>query len=299
LALSQLPHLLTAQAFIPPTERTEVTGFAFEGDNHAIRAEVLKRLNGNSEYRKLFGKVFPEVKAGGPITFEMFGAAIAEFEFTLTFANAPVDRFARGDHDTMSREEKLGALLFFGEAGCSTCHSVGGQSNEMFSDFQEHVTGVPQIAPQLTNNAFDGEGANEDFGLEQVSGNPADRYKFRTSPLRNVALQPTFMHNGSFTNLEDAIRHHLDVFESARSYTPAGQNLAADLAGPTGPIEPVLARVDPLLAEPIRLTPEQVRQLVAFVEHGLLDPRARPENLKDLVPRELPSERPPLTFEFP
>ena len=55
----------------------------------------------------------------------------------------------------------------------------------MFSDFQDHVIGVPQIAPQVTNNQFDGPGANEDFGLEQITGDPADRYKFRTSPLRN------------------------------------------------------------------------------------------------------------------
>ena len=86
----------------------------------------------------------------------------------------------------------------------------------MFSDFQDHVIGVPQIAPQVTNNTFDGPGANEDFGREQVTGDPADRYKFRTSPLRNVAVQPTFMHNGAFTSLEDAVRHHLERGQSPR-----------------------------------------------------------------------------------
>lgn len=40
-------------------------------------------------------------------------------------------------------------------------------------------------------------------------------------PLRNVALQPAFFHNGAFTRLEDAIRHHLDVFDSARHYNAA------------------------------------------------------------------------------
>ncbi len=94
LSLSNQPHLLVAQAFIPPTERTEAAGFDFPGDNDAIRAEVLNRLNNSQAYRKLFGKSFPEVKAGAPITFDMFGKAIAEFEFTLTFANAPIDRFA-------------------------------------------------------------------------------------------------------------------------------------------------------------------------------------------------------------
>jgi cytochrome c peroxidase len=298
-SLSSQPHLLVAQAFIPPTERTEAAGFDFQGDNDAIRAEVLRRLNHSPTYRKLFGNIFPEVKAGAPISFAMFGKAIAEFEFTLSFANAPIDRFARGERNALTEQEKRGALLFFGAARCSTCHSVAGQSNEMFSDFQDHVIGVPQIAPHLTNTTFDGPSANEDFGREQITGDPRDRYKFRTAPLRNVAVQPTFMHNGAFTRLEDAVRHHLNVVASARHYTPARQQLAADLSGPAGPIEPVLARLDPILATPITLTHEQIEQLVAFVRDGLLDPRAKPERLRRLVPRSVPSGRPVLIFEFP
>jgi cytochrome c peroxidase len=107
------------------------------------------------------------------------------------------------------------------------------------------------------------------------------------------------MHNGAFTSLEAAIRHHLDVFASARSYSPGVQGLDADLIGPTGPIEPVLGRVDQLLAEPIELTEEHLAQLVAFVRHGLLDPRATPDSLGKLVPKRVPSGRPVPTFEFP
>ena len=297
--LSGQPHLLTAQAFIPPTERNEVAGFDFVGNNDDIRAEVINRLNATPAYRKLFAKSFPVVKAGAPITYEMFARAIAEFEFTLTFANAPIDRYARGELGALTAQEKQGALLFFGAARCSVCHSVAGQSNEMFSDFQEHVIGVPQIAPSLTNATFDGPGINEDFGLEQITGNPADRYKFRTSPLRNVAVQPTFMHNGAFTRLEDAIRHHLNVMDSATFYTPASQNLPADLSGPLGPMAPVLARLDPALATPIVLSESQFEQLLAFVRHGLLDPRATPDRLRRLVPHSVPSGRPMLVFEFP
>lgn len=299
ITLSGQPHLLAAQAFIPLTERNEAAGFDFVGDNDAIRAEVIQRLNATPAYRKLFAKRFPEVKGGAPITYEMFARAIAEFEFTLTFANAPIDRFARGELDALTVPEKQGALLFFGAARCSVCHSVAGQSNEMFSDFQEHVIGVPQIAPSLTNATFDGPGLNEDFGLEQVTGNPADRYKFRTSPLRNVAVQATFMHNGAFTHLEDAIRHHLNVIDSVSNYTPTSQNLPADLSGRLGPMAPVLARLDPALSTPIVLTESQFEQLVAFVRDGLLDPRAAPERLRRLVPHTLPSGRPMLVFEFP
>ena len=173
----------------------------------------------------------------------------------------------------------------------------------MFSDFTQHVIGVPQIAPAVGNPlagnmTFDGPGLNEDFGLEQVTGDPNDRYSFRTSPLRNVALQPTFFHNGAFTRLEDAIRHHLDVPASVTNYEPVAAGLAPNLTGPPGPMAPVLARLDPLLAVPIHLTDEEFRQLVDFVSNGLLDPRALPENLRTLVPKAVPSGRPVLTFEF-
>ena len=231
----------------------------------------------------------------------MFARAIAEFEFTLTFANAPIDRFARGDTKAMTVPQKKGAIVFFGKGRCVQCHAVAGQSNEMFSDFRNHVIGVPQVAPFFGvgkgNIIFDGPGKDEDFGLEQVTGNPADRYKFRTSPLRNVALQPAFFHNGAFTRLEDAIRHHLNVFSSARSYNPIAAGLDADLTYRQGPIEPVLARIDPLLATPIELSADEVNNLVAFVRDGLLDERATKQNLCRLVPQTVPSGFPTMRFE--
>lgn len=298
-SLSNVSHLLIAQAFIPPTERNEVAGFTFEGDNDAIRAAVLKRLNDTAKYRALFASVFPQVKQGAPITFEMFGQAIAEFEFTLTFANAPIDRFARGEYGAMTAQEKNGALLFFGKAGCVRCHNVAGSSNEMFSDFSAYVIGVPPLMPAKTNSNFDGAAVNEDFGKEEITNDPADRYKFRTSPLRNIAVQPTFMHNGAFTKLEDAIRHHLDVKTSLQNYSPTKQFLANDLCVAMGPTEPILARLDPRLVTPIRLNDDEFNSLVAFVRDGLLDPRAKPEYLRSLIPREVPSGRTMLTFEFP
>jgi cytochrome c peroxidase len=296
LSLSTLPHLLVAQAFIPPTERVEVAGFDFPGSNEDIRQEVLRRLNAIPAYQRRFRQVFPEVAAGAPINFEHFGKSIAEFEFTLIFANAPLDRFARGQRRALTESQKRGALLFFGKAGCVQCHSVAGAANEMFSDFRQHVIGVPQIMPVSSNMAFDGPGANEDFGLEQVTGNPDDRYLFRTAPLRNAAVMPAFMHNGAFVRLEDAIRHHLDPRTSARSYTL--HELPSGLQGSLGPIEPVLARLDPLLQTSVPLSEEEFFDLVGFVRHGLLDPRILPKHLKKLVPKRVPSGSLTLAFEF-
>jgi cytochrome c peroxidase len=295
--LSYLPHLLTAQAFIPPTERVEAAGFHFPGDNFDIRAEVLRRLNTNTNYRQLFGRAFPHVRAGAAISFDDVGRAIAEFEFTQVYADAPLDRYARGQANAMTPSEKRGAVLFFGRAGCVTCHAVSGVSNEMFSDFQQHVAGIPQVAPSFGNVTFDGPGANEDFGLEQVTGSSANRYAFRTSPLRNVALQPAFMHNGAFTRLEDAIRYHLNAVAGASTYDTS--RLPADLRGPTGPIQPALDRLDPLLRRPVDLTSAEFEWLVDFVADGLLDPSARPQHLRRLIPEKLPSGRKPLIFQSP
>jgi cytochrome c peroxidase len=116
-----IKHLLAAQAHIPPTELVEVAGFTgtrgtigpefdqFDDGlgkivpppdetgfrNEPIRQKLLTFLNGSRAYRSLFALSFPEVPAGRPIDFSMFGRAIAEFEFFLTFANAPIDRYAR------------------------------------------------------------------------------------------------------------------------------------------------------------------------------------------------------------
>ena len=43
---------------------------------------------------------------------------------------------------------------------------------------------MPQIGPGK-DDGFDGR---EDFGRQQVTGEPLDRYRFRTPSLRNVTL---------------------------------------------------------------------------------------------------------------
>ena len=317
-------HLLAAQGHLPQTELVEMTGFGgatgaddidptfYQFDdgvgiavpgpddsgfrNEPIRDRVLVELNANDNYVHLFGRSFPSVKSGGLIDFAMVGAAIAEFEFALTFADAPLDRFARGHMNAMTIGEKRGAILFFGKANCVSCHAVAGSANEMFSDFANHRLGVPQIAPVFgldTGNVhFDGPGDDEDFGAEQISGDGADRYKFRTSPLRNIALAPTFFHNGSFTRQDDAVRHHLDVQLSLAAYDPAVAGVRGDLVLSTAPTADLLQDLDPLVAQPLELSRQEFADLVEFVRTGLLDPRATPERLLKLVPRELPSGLP-------
>ena len=323
-----VPTLLAAQGHIPQTELVEMAGFSgtagtlgpefvqFDNGqghmlpaadatsfrNEPIRDAVLALVNATPGYLQRFGRIFSGGRAfeEGEITFAMLGVALAEFQTSLTFADAPIDRFARGDRTAMTNAQKRGALLFFGSAGCVTCHAVDGRSNEMFSDFENHVLAIPQIAPAFgagTGNVlFDGPNRDEDFGAEQISGNAADRYAFRTSPLRNVALQPAFFHNGAFTRLADAIRHHFDPIASATDYDPESAGVDGDLFR-LGSTAPLLERVDSLVASPRSLTRTEFRDLLIFVRDGLLDPRARAEHLCRLVPEQVPSGLPVLVFE--
>jgi len=314
-----IKHLLAAQGHIPPTELPEAAGFtgtrgtlgslfdpfddglgspvplpdASGSRNEPIRQAVIALLNHSDAYRKLFSRSFPEVARGGSIEFSMVGRALAEFQFTLVFADAPIDRFARGERGALSDSQKRGAILFFGDAGCVICHAVAGNSNEMFSDFANHDIGVPQLAPAFGvgrgNVVFDGPGQNEDFGAGQISGGPEDRYRFRTSPLRNVALQPAFFHDGAFTRLEDAVAHHLNPVFSAQTYNPRAAGVAEDLRRPIAPVLNVLRNIDRSLLTLRSLTSGQFDDVVDFVRDGLLDRRAKPDNLCRLIPASLPS----------
>ena len=103
--------------------------------------------------------------------------------------------------------------------------------------------------------------------------------------------------DGAFISLEDAIRHHLDVKKSARTYNPIKAGVPADLAQRVGPIKPVLKRLDPLLRSSIHLNQREFADLVSFVRDGLLDERVKPANLCKLVPAQVPSGMPVLEFQ--
>jgi len=98
-------------------------------------------------------------------------------------------------------------------------------------------------------------------------------------------------------SLDDAIRHHLNVFDSDRNYDPVRAGIDQDLTYLLGPVETVLASVDTIVATPIYLSQHEFRDLVAFVRNGLQDKRASKAKLCKLIPDAVPSGRPLLDFE--
>jgi cytochrome c peroxidase len=275
--------------------------------NDPVRHRVIEIINNIAEYRELFGQIFPSVADGNAIEFYMIGQVLAEFQLSLTFANSPLDRYARGDRNALTAEQKEGAVIFFREGNCVSCHAVAGLNNEMFSDFKAHVAGIPPIAPIFGAGTGNVPFRNEDgvltlkgqydMGAADITNVELDQFRFRTSPLRNIGLQAYFFHNGAFNRLEDAVRYHLDAMRGAETYDPKKYGVPKDLQTNMGDFKPVLKNLAPQLKRMPKLSESEVLAFVAFLEHGLLDERAKPEKLRTLIPASVPSGFPLHVFE--
>lgn len=290
-----LESILAAQAMFPVTSRDEMRGqpgdrdvdgqpnelaMIDDEDLQAIWNALMRRLLAIPDYIELFNAAFPNV-ATEDLGFQHAANAIAAFEIaSWTFLGSPWDRYVAGDEAALPDDAKRGAILFFGAGGCSRCHA-----GNLLTDQQAHNVGVPQVGP--------GKGAEapRDLGRQRVTGNDADRYAFRTPPLRNVALTGPWMHDGAFTTLRGAVRHTLDPAASLWSYDP-GQlafELRETLQGDEATIEAILANLDPEVAAPRPLSEAEIDDLLAFLD-ALTDPAALDlgRDIPDFVPSGLP-----------
>ncbi|MHA3794872.1 cytochrome c peroxidase [Sphingomonas sp. YL-JM2C] len=145
-------------------------------------AEIPARLGRDRCYRRMFARAFPETR--GRIDLAAVAKALAAFERTLISFDSPYDR--RGT-TPLPPAAARGLALF--EARCASCHA-----GPHFSDGRFHA---------IETRADDADG-----GLAEKSGDPADRGRFRTPALRNVALAAPYLHDGSAATLGDAIRRH-------------------------------------------------------------------------------------------
>lgn len=281
---------------------------AINSANFRIRDKVLELINANPEYRRLFSDIYPEIKNGTPVDFIMVGEVIAEFEFFLTAAKAPLDKYAMGSKNALSDQEKRGAIVFFTKGNCVSCHSVKGNSSQMFSDFESHNAGVPQVHPMFgvgTGNVPFSELAcpnktvsgTLDFGLEEFTGNINDRYKFRSSPLRNLKVQAAFFHNGSFTQLKDALEFHLNPSVKIKTYNPYQFGVPQDIKYNKMDMTDVMKTLDPVLKRGISLSRNEKEDLLVFLTESLFDNRASAENLREEIPTRVPSGLPLQYFE--
>src|SRR5579883_2090194 len=272
-----LTTALAAQALFPVATAAEMLGQPGENelanapDEITVWALVMARLVGTQNgtkggvaaYRALFAAAYPGLSFDA-LNFSHAARAIAAFESAaFTALDTPLDRYLNGDTTALSDAAKRGAVTFSGPGRCVACHS-----GPLLTDLAPHALAVPQLGPGKANG--------DDLGVALVSGNPADDYRFKTPPLRNVALSGPFMHDGAFASLTRVLQHYRDPARSLLGYQPAlelpaffqplfDSNAAEDSAR--------LAAIDPRIGNGIPLSDAEIADVVAFLQ-ALTDPAA-------------------------
>lgn len=140
---------------------------------------------------------------------------------------------------------------------------------------------------QIGPGQGDGTGGRDDFGRMRETGNAAERYAFRTPPLRNVELTAPFGHDGAIVDLREFVDHYSESDLKLRAFDVS--QLEAALRPTLLPtVEEILATRDTLLNGVV--CPAQVVDEVTEFMKALTDPAAR--NLRRITPRHVPSGLP-------
>lgn len=274
----------SALAMFPVTSREEMRGLGGnelaevpDSDLRGIWSGLMKRLGEIPEYRRMFERAYPGTRFQD-MTFAHASNAIGGFLVQeLTFTNSPWDRFLAGQDNALTQRQLEGAQTFL-TLKCSICHN-----GPTFSDDQFHNVAVAQLGPGQGN----GESRHDDFGRMNVTGKASDRYRFRTTPLRNVELTGPYGHSGAIITLRDFIAHYSESDKKLLEYDPSQLEYA--LQGTVLPnASAILAQRDTLL-EGVVLTDQLVENLLIYMR-ALTDDAAR--NLSHLTPHRVPSGLP-------
>jgi len=150
---------------------------------------VVKRLSGIKEYPGMFAKAFPE---DPKITYDNLKKAIGAFERKL-ITPSKFDTYLKGDDSALNTQEKQGLKTFI-ESGCIACHIgplLGGNMFQKFGVYGEYWKATK--SKKVDNGRFD------------LTKKEAEKYFFKVPSLRNVSKTAPYFHDGSVTDLKEAI----------------------------------------------------------------------------------------------
>ena len=213
-------------------------------------------ITANPAYQEYFSKAFPEAAPDELFSLENAGLAIAAFERIVVSNEAPFQKWLQGDYAAMTDRQKEGALLFFGKAKCTGCHT-GPALNSM----EFHAIGMHDLDGPGVYGTFEDDMSH--LGRGSFTGNPEDNYKFKVPQLYNLKDGRFYGHGASFDNIRD-----LMVYKNEAN--------AENLNVPANQLSD--------LFEPLNLNDQEIDLLTEFLEEALYD-----NNLDRYVPEMLPS----------
>ncbi len=181
--------------------------------------EVAGRIREIKGYAPLFKKAFGDDK----VDIDRITKAIAAYERTVVSGNSPYDRYQAGDKDAMSASAVRGMEIFNGKGNCKACHAGFNFTDETYQNI-----GVGMDKP------------NPDLGRYDQTKNDADRGKFKTPTLRNIAETAPYMHDGS----DETLMKVVEFYDRGGIGNP---NLSKEI-------------------KPLKLSEQEKLDLVAFLE---------------------------------
>jgi cytochrome c peroxidase len=293
-------NLLSAQTMFPVLSADEMAGHYQENDvSTAVRQGritgaggawdvISKRVEAIPEYRAMFEAVYPEIAGGREVRFTDISNAVAAFvAFEWRSDLSPFDAHLRGEA-ALPDPAMRGLALFYGDAGCATCHS-----GPLLTDHGFHAMGTPQLGPGKAERF---ESHQLDIGRMRVTGRAEDAYAFRTPSLRNVARTGPWGHAGAHDDLAAFLRHHADPVAGLEAYEPQAVLPVLEATKPDWTVmERAALRAEIAAAvtqTPVALDEARIAELVAFLD-SLTDEAAIVGRLgiPETVPSGLPVER--------
>jgi len=208
---------------------------------HGDYEAMVQKLQGSSEYRKMFKRAFAQQK-DNLLNTNTINRAIAAYVQSLVALNSPFDKYMRRETAVLDEHAKRGFNLFMGKAACGTCHFApifNGTVPPRYLESESEVLGVTTTA-DFTHPTLDA-----DIGKAGVIPAEVYRFSFKTPTVRNAAVTAPYMHNGAFTTLNQV----LDFYD-------AGGGAGLGLAVPH----------QTLPATPLNLTGSEKEDLIAFMQ---------------------------------
>jgi cytochrome c peroxidase len=233
---------------------------------------ILKIVRSDPAYVKAFEQVFG--KKGPQVTMKEVMQAIAAFERTQVAGDSPFDHyFYGGDAKALTDAQKRGFDLYVNKGRCVSCHVIE-QTQALFTDNRFHNVGVgindiqadvPALAGEFlkakaTLAEVDvkilGDKRTSELGRFAISRDFEGLGAFKTPTLRNVAVTPPYMHDGSKKTLRDVIVHY-----NNGGVTKEGDPVNDFLSGGIRPLNLTEAEIDDLVSFMEALTSPQFASL--------------------------------------
>ena len=211
------------------------------------RQLINKAITDSLGYTAMFDAAFPDIPESERYTRQTAAFAIAAYFRTILTNEAPFQQWLKGDLTAMTDQQKEGALLFFGKAGCVSCHnspSLNSSPHLFFSlgVYNHYQTGYGVFRTDRHDKRNLGRGG--------FTGREEDMNQFKVPQLYNLKDFGFYFHGASKTSIRDVVEYFNNGIPENRDI-PASQVTT--------------------LFRPLHLTEQEMDDLTEFLENGLYD----------------------------